>query len=97
MKQIVSAISDTAVESSLGWRVEMISADLLEYSENGRTIKLEIEDRPDAGGELEWMIYTPVNWVWNNDKPLTKEEISDVLKRIDMAFWKLDRKIREIV
>ena len=97
MKEIVLAISDATVESSLGWRVEIISVDFLECSENGRTIKLEIEDRPDVGGELEWIIYTPENWVWNNDKLLTTEEISDVLKRIDLAFWTLDRKIKEII
>jgi hypothetical protein len=97
MKEIVLAISDATVESSLGWRVEMISVDFLEYSEDGRTIKLEIEDRPDAGGELEWIIYTPENWVWNNDEPLMKEKISDILNRIDLAFWKLDMKIREYV
>jgi hypothetical protein len=97
MKEIVLAISDATVESSLGWRVEMISVDFLEYSEDGRTIKLEIEDRPDAGGELEWIIYTPENWVWNNDEPLMKEKISDILNRIDLAFWKLDRKIKEII
>jgi hypothetical protein len=97
MKEIVLAISDATVESSLGWRVEIISVDFLEYSENGRTIKLEIEDRPDAGGELEWIIYTPENWVWNNDEPLMKEKISDILNRIDLAFWKLDMKIREYV
>jgi hypothetical protein len=97
MKEIVLAISDATVESSLGWRVEMISVDFLEYSEDGRTIKLEIEDRPDVGGELEWIIYTPENWVWNNDEPLMKEKISDILNRIDLAFWKLDMKIREYV
>jgi hypothetical protein len=97
MKEIVLAISDATVESSLGWRVEMISVDFLEYSEDGRTIKLEIEDRSDAGGELEWIIYTPENWVWNNDEPLMKEKISDILNRIDLAFWKLDMKIREYV
>lgn len=97
MKEIVSAISDATVESFLGWRVEIISVDFLEYLENGRTIKLEIEDRPAVGGELEWIIYTPENWVWNNDEPLTKEKISDVLKRIDLAFWKLDMKIKEII
>jgi hypothetical protein len=97
MKEIVLAISDATVESSLGWRVEIISVDFLEYSEDGRTIKLEIEDRPDAGGELEWIIYTPENWVWNNDEPLMKEKISDILNRIDLAFWKLDMKIREYV
>ena len=97
MKEIVLAISDATVESSLGWRVEMISVDFLEYSEDGRTIKLEIEDRPDAGGELEWIIYTPENWVWNNDEPLMKEKISNILNRIDLAFWKLDMKIREYV
>lgn len=97
MKEVVLAISDATVESSLGWRVEMISGDSLEYSEDGRTIKLEIEDRPDVGGELEWIIYMPENWVWNNDAPLTKEKISDVLNRIDLAFWKLDMKIKEYV
>lgn len=97
MKEIVLAINDATVESSLGWRVEMISVDFLEYSEDGRTIKLEIEDRPDVGGELEWIIYTPGNWGWNNDEPLTKEKISDILNRIDLAFWKLDMKIKEII
>ena len=97
MKEIVLAINDGTVESSLGWRVEIISVDFLEYSEDGRTIKLEIEDRPDVGGELEWIIYTPENWVWNNDEPLTKEKISDILNRIDLAFWKLDMKIKEII
>jgi len=97
MKEVVLAISDATVESSLGWRVEITSVDFLEYSEDGRTIKLEIEDRPDVGGELEWIIYTPGNWVWNNDEPLTKEKISDILNRIDLAFWKLHMKIKEII
>jgi len=99
MKDTIKAINGKSVESSLGWRIDVLSIDSFLYSEDGKTIKMEIEDRPDAGGELEWIIYTPENWVWNNSnhEPITQEKISEIFNRIELAFWKLDMKIKEIV
>ncbi len=99
MKEILKTTGDKSVESSLGWKVEILSINSLRYSEEGHAIKLEMEDRPDTIGELEWIIYLPDNWSWpgRNDDSLSEGKISEILKRIELAFWKLDMKIREIV
>lgn len=100
MKEIIRAVNNKTVESSQGWRIDILSIDALQYSEGSKTIKLEIEDRPDTGGELTWIIYLPPNWIWNdtnNGESVTSEKISEILSRIEMAFWKLDMKIKEYV
>lgn len=100
MKEIIKALNNKSVESSQGWRVDILSIDSLRYAEQGKMIELEIEDRPDAGGELEWIIYLPANWIWNNannSEPVAPEKVSEILNRIEMAFWKLDMKIKEYV
>jgi hypothetical protein len=100
MKETLRILDDKSVESSLGWRIDILSIDSFQYVEEGRAIKLEIEDRPDARGELAWIIYLPANWIWektNNDEPVTPEKIHEILNRISLAFWKLDMKIKKIV
>jgi len=100
MKENIKAINNKSVESSLGWRVDILSMNSFRYSEQGKMIELEIEDRPDAGGELEWIIYLPENWIWNNSNQsdlLAPKKVSEILNRIEMAFWKLDMKIKEFV
>ena len=98
-KEILKSSNSRIVESSLGWRVDILSSHSLRYAENDRSIQMEIEDVPDAGGELEWIVYTPGNWVWNSDNtnPISGEKISEIFNRIELAFWKLDMKILEIV
>jgi len=49
---------------------------------------------------MEWIIYLPANWIWekpNDDKPVAPEKISEILNRIDLAFWKLDMTISKII
>ena len=100
MKEIISALNDKTVESSQGWRVVILSLDALKYSEKDKTITLQIEDRPDVGGELTWIIYLPANWIWDSAKksePVAPEKVSEILNHIETAFWKLDMKIKEYV
>ena len=98
MKETLQIIGKYTVESSSGWKVEIPSFDVLIYEEEGKSIRLALEDRPDAQGELEWILYTPERWIWSEkDESLAQEKISEILKRIDLAFWKLDLKIKEIV
>ncbi len=98
MKETLRIIGKDGVESSSGWKMELLSPEILVYREGEKSIHLEMEDRPDVGGELEWIIYTPEHWTWSEkDEPLTQEKVSEILKRIDLAFWKLDMKIKEIV
>ena len=99
MKVTLQIIGKYTVESSSGWKVEIPSFDVLIYEEEGKSIRLALEDRPDAQGELEWIIYTPEAWRWNErkDEILTQGKITEVLNRIELAFWKLDLKIKEIV
>lgn len=98
MKETLRITGKNRVESSLGWKVDIPSSDTLIYEEEGKSIRLELEDRPDAQGELEWILYTPERWTWSEkDESLAQEKISEILKRIDLAFWKLDLKIKEIV
>lgn len=100
MKEIIKIIDDKTVESSLGWRINILSIDSFQYQEQGKTIKFEIEDRPDALGEIDWIIYMPTNWIWksiNNNEPVAPERIPEILNRISLAFWKLDMKIEQIL
>ncbi|HLZ18307.1 MAG TPA: hypothetical protein VKO67_01770, partial [Smithellaceae bacterium] len=88
------------LESSLGWRLDILSLSAVQYAEAGRSIKLEVEDRPRVTGELEWIIYAPDNWVWKSadgEEPVATEKIPEILNRIRLAFWKLDMPIKEIV
>jgi hypothetical protein len=42
----------------------------------------------------------PGNWIWkdtNSGALIAPEKISEILSRIEMAFWKLDMKIKEII
>ena len=68
MKETLQIIGKYTVESSSGWKVEIPSFDVLIYEEEGKSIRLALEDRPDAQGELEWIIYTPEAWRWNERK-----------------------------
>ena len=98
MKETLRIVGKNSVESSMGWKIELLSPEILAYREGEKTIHLETEDRPDAQGELEWILYTPERWAWREkDEPLAREKVSEILKRIDLAFWKLDLKIKEIV
>jgi hypothetical protein len=98
MKEVLRTLDSRRVESSAGWKVDVLSSDALVYGEEGQSIRLELEDRPDAQGELEWILYTPERWTWSGkDEPLTEEKITEILNRIDLAFWKLDLKMKEIV
>lgn len=100
MKETLQNIDNKSIISSLGWKLDILSVNAIQYAEQGRTITLEVEDRPKVTGELEWMIYTPENWIWKSkdlEEPVAKEKISEILNRISQAFWKLDMTIREIV
>jgi len=99
MKETLQIIGKYTVESSSGWKVELPSFEVLIYEEEGKSIRLALEDRPDAQGELEWIIYMPEAWRWNEciDEILTQGKITEILNRIDLAFWKLDLKIKKIV
>ena len=100
MKEIITATDDHTVESSLGWRVDILSMDALRYQERDKTITFEIEDYPDAMGELEWTIYIPPNCKWqgksHNEETIDQAKLDDIIDRISTAFWKLDMKIKEI-
>jgi hypothetical protein len=98
MKEIIKIIDDKTVESSLGWTIVISSIDSLQYQEQGKTISLEIEDYPDEMGELEWTIYVPTNCRWQGtDETIDQEKMDEIIKRISLAFWKLDMKIKEII
>jgi hypothetical protein len=100
IKETMRRIDDRSVESSLGWKIDILSGNSFGYTEESGTIKFEIEDRPDELGNMEWIIYLPTNWIWekpHDDRPVAPEKISEILNRIDLAFWKLDMTIREIV
>lgn len=100
MKETLRNIDQKSVESSLDWRIDILSIDSFQYVEEVKSIKLEIEDRPDVRGELSWIVYLPASWIWkdaNNDEPVAPEKIPEILNRISLAFWKLDMKIREMV
>lgn len=99
MKELLRIVGRDSVESSLCWKVDILSPGALAYREGERSIHLEMEDRPDAQGELEWTIYMPEEWRWDacKDELPTQEKISEILNRIELAFWKLDMRVKEIV
>jgi hypothetical protein len=42
----------------------------------------------------------PENWIWkdtNSGALIAPKKVSEILNRIEMAFWKLDMKIKEFV
>lgn len=97
MNESVKMINDKTVESSLGWKVCILSIDSFQYQEDGKTIIFKIEDYPDALGELEWTIYVPVKCRWqgaNHEEIIDQEKMDEIIDRISTAFWKLDMKIK---
>jgi hypothetical protein len=100
MKEVITAIGDHTVESSLGWRVDILSVNSIQYQEKDKTITFEIEDYPDFTGELEWTIYIPPKCTWqgriHNEETINQEKLDEIIDRISTAFWKLDMKIKEI-
>ncbi|MHB8138419.1 MAG: hypothetical protein ACYDGO_08550 [Smithellaceae bacterium] len=99
MKDSLKIIDDQTVESDSGWRVEMLSIDSLMYSEEGKNILFEVEEHRDAGGaDVEWIIYEPLAWNWDKQKDqiIAQKKRSEILNRIELAFWMLDLKIKEI-
>ncbi len=100
MKEQLRNIDDRCIESSLGWRLDILSLSAVRYAEAGRSIKLEVEDRPRVNGELEWLVYVPESWIWKSEdgeEPVAPEKVSEILSRIRLAFWKLDMPVKEIV
>ncbi|PKN11146.1 MAG: hypothetical protein CVU70_00285 [Deltaproteobacteria bacterium HGW-Deltaproteobacteria-5] len=100
MKDSPKIIDDQTVESDSGWRVEMLSSDSLMYSEEEKNIFFEIEEHRDASGAgVEWTIYEPLVWSWDRQKKqiISQKESSEILNRIELAFWMLDFKIKEII
>jgi hypothetical protein len=99
MKEVLTIINDKAVESSLGWRVHIPSIDTLQYQEDGKTILFKIEDYPDVYGELEWTIHVPADPKWLNadsEETVSDDKMDEIVERINLAFWTLDMKIKEI-
>jgi len=100
MKDSPKIIDDQTVESDSGWRVEILSSDSLMYSEEGKNILFEIEEHRDSGGvDVEWTIYEPLVWSWDRQKNqiIPQKKTSEILNRIELAFWMLDLKIKEII
>lgn len=100
MQEIIKIINEKAVESSLGWRIDILSIDSFQYQEQNKTIQFELEDSPDEKGEIHWIIYLPAIWRWKssgNDHPVAPDRIPEILNRISLAFWKLDMNIKEIL
>jgi len=100
MKEVLTIIHDKTVESSLGWSINISSIDSMQYRENGKTLLFKIEDYPDVSGELEWTIHVPVNPKWQNadsEETVSDDKMDEIVERINLAFWKLDMKIKEIV
>ncbi len=100
MKESLKILNDQTVESSSGWRVEILSTDSLMYSEEGKSILLELEEQRDAmGADVEWTIYEPLAWCWDKQKEqiISQKKSSEILNRIELAFWILDLKIKEII
>ena len=100
MKDSLKILNDQTVESSSGWRVEILSTDSLMYSEKGKSVLLEIEEHRDTiGADVEWTIYEPLAWSWDRQKDqiIPQKKSSEILNRIELAFWMLDLKIKEII
>mgnify|MGYP001769609513 CR=1 FL=1 len=92
-------MDDKRVESSLGWKVSILSIDSMVYQENDKKIFFKIEDYPDAMGELEWTIYIPTQCRWkgaNDQDIIDQEKLDEIIDRVSTAFWKLDMRIKEI-
>ena len=100
MKETLQIRDSKSVSSSLGWQLDILSLTAIRYTEAQRTITLEMEDRPNVTGELEWILYLPETWVWtvgDGKEPVEQKKIPEILDRIGQAFWKLDMPIRKIV
>lgn len=100
MKDSLKIIDDQTVKSDSGWRVEILSIDSLMYSKEGKSILFEIEEHRDASGaDVEWTIYEPLAWNWDKqrDQIIPQKKRSEILNRIELAFWMLDLKIKEII
>ena len=100
MKDSLKIIDDQTVESASGWRIEILSIDSLLYSDEGKSILFEMEEHRDAiGADVEWTIYEPLVWCWDKQKEqiISQKEGSEILNRIELAFWMLDLKIKEII
>ncbi len=100
MKDSLKILNNQTVESSSGWWVEILSTDSLMYSEEGKSILFEMEEHRDAiGADVEWTIYEPRVWCWDKQKEqiISQKESSEILNRIELAFWMLDLKIKEII
>lgn len=100
MTETLQVIEGKSVTSSLGWRLDLLSGDAVQYTEAQRSLKIKIEDRARVTGELEWILYTPESWIWtvgDRREPVGPERIAEILNRIDQAFWKLDMPIKRIV
>jgi len=100
MTETLQIISGKCVTSPQGWQLDILSLGAVRYAEAERSIILEVEDRPNVTGDLEWILYTPDNWVWtisDRKEPVEKGKIPEILNRIGLAFWKLDMPIKEIV
>jgi hypothetical protein len=70
------------------------------YSEEGKSILFEIEEHRDSGAvDVEWTIYEPLVWNWDRQKDqiIPQKKSSEILNRIELAFWMLDLKIKEII
>jgi hypothetical protein len=99
MKETLRLNDGKSVESSLGWKIDILSIDSFQYAESDKTMKFEIEDYPDERGDMEWLIYLPAEWRWGNsfdNEPVMPEKISEIINRIELAFWKLDMTIKEM-
>jgi hypothetical protein len=100
VQEIIKIINERIVESSLGWRIDILSIDAFQYQEQNKIIQFELEDSPDEKGEIHWIIYLPAIWRWKGigyDEPIVPERIPEILNRIGLAFWKLDMNIKEIL
>jgi len=100
MKDSLKIINDQTVESASGWRIEILSSESLMYSEEGKSILFEMEEHRDASGaDVEWTIYDPLAWSWDKQKNqiIPQKKSSEILNRIELAFWMLDLKIKEII
>ncbi|HOC58354.1 MAG: hypothetical protein KBA28_02245 [Syntrophaceae bacterium] len=98
--EILSVLNDQSVESSRGWKIKILSVSSFLYQEAGKTLRFALEDCPNETGEMEWIIFLPENWAWNkpfHGEPVPSEKRAEILNRIDLAFWKLDMKIKEVV
>jgi hypothetical protein len=100
MKDSLKIIDDQTVVSTSGWRMEILSSESLMYSVEEKSILFEIEEHRDAGGaDVEWTIYEPLAWRWDRykDQIIPQKKRAEILNRIELAFWMLNLKIKEII